>query len=451
MAAMTDSLHPRAGVRPGVLARLLLGLAALGNLMFLSILLFRSASYSDPLILAGRTLGLFGALLMAGQLVLVARLPWLDRRIGMDRLTSWHRRTGFTLLCLVLAHVGCVVMGYSAASGTSPVAQVLDLSRTYDGVLRAIVAVWLFVVVGVSSARFARRRMPYEVWHVVHLVTYAAVLLAFTHQLAVGTTFATSPAAIVYWWSVWSVAWACLVAGRFALPIWRNVRHQLRVESVHQESADVVSIRITGRRLDRLPAEAGQFFLWRFAVPALWWQAHPFSLSAAPDGRSLRITVKALGSGTAKLSTITPGTRVFIEGPYGAFTPKQRTRSGTLLIAGGVGITPVRALLEELRGDVTVIYRSRSEADAVLSRELQGLAAERDAVVVHLLIGTSESLGAAGAVLGARSLSWLVPDIVDRDVYVCGPPGMMQAVLDTLRELGVPKKQVHAERFSLAG
>ncbi|WP_416980275.1 ferric reductase-like transmembrane domain-containing protein [Streptomyces sp. T028] len=439
---------PPTAIRPKVVARTGLYAVLAANAAVVTLFAVQAGFASNALVVIGRFAGLYGALLMAFQLLLVARLPWLDRRIGMDRLTNWHRWTGFGLLWTLVGHMVFITLGYadsSADSSLDPVSQLVDLAETVEGVLRATVAMALILVVGGVSARWARRRLAYETWHFVHLYTYVAVVLAFTHQVAVGTTFTASSAATAYWYGVWTVALGSVVLGRAVLPLWRNWRHQLRVEKVVPESDNVVSVYITGRDLDRLPARAGQFFLWRFLTKDRWWQANPFSLSAAPDGTRLRLTAKAAGDGSAGLRHIKPGTRVFAEGPYGAFTAMHRTRAESLLIAGGVGVTPIRALLEEIDGHAVVVYRVGGERDAVLYDELRELAAAKGAEL-HLVTGPP-----VPDRLAPRELAALVPDITERDVFLCGPPPMMNAVLGTLRELDVPKQQIHFERFSLAG
>jgi ferredoxin-NADP reductase len=231
------------------------------------------------------------------------------------------------------------------------------------------------------------------------------------------------------------------------MPLWRNAYHRFQVAEVVHESDDVVSVRVTGRHLDRLPARAGQFCIWRFPGHNHWWLANPFSLSAAPDGYTLRLTAKAVGSASAGLRHLPVGSRAFVEGPYGAFTALHRTRPGALLIAGGVGITPIRALLEEEPGgDIVVLYRVRSENDAVLVDEVRALIDDRGGRL-HLLTGRTEE---GTSPFEPDNLLALVPDITERDVYVCGPPAMTSAVLSTLRSLKVPDRQVHAERFGLA-
>ncbi|WP_307783626.1 ferredoxin reductase family protein [Streptomyces spinoverrucosus] len=445
MTTVQSPAAPVAAIRPKVMARTGLYAVLAANVAVVTYFFVQAGFASNALIVIGRLAGLYAALLMAFQLVLVARLPWFDRRIGMDRLTLWHRRLGFSLLWTLLAHAVFITFGYADSSGLDPVNQLVDLAETVEGVLRAVVALALIIVVGTVSGRFARRRLAYETWHFIHLYTYLAVVLAFSHQVAVGTTFVASPTATGYWWTLWTVALGSVVVGRLVLPLWRNWRHQLRVSAVVPENDNVVSVYVTGRDLDRLPARAGQFFLWRFLTRGRWWQANPWSLSAAPDGRSLRLTAKALGDGSAGLRHLEVGTRVFAEGPYGAFTTMHRTRPDALLIAGGVGITPMRALLEELHGHAVLIYRVATDQDAVLYDELRELAHAKGAEL-YLVTGPAQPDR-----LSKGELARLVPDIADRDVYLCGPPGMTRAVLNSLRELGVPKAQIHHERFSLAG
>ncbi|MER7185152.1 ferredoxin reductase family protein [Streptomyces hyaluromycini] len=445
MTTVQSPPAPPTAIRPRVVARTGLYAVLAANAAVVACFFAQAGFASNALIVIGRFFGLYGALVMAFQLVLVARLPWLDRRIGMDRLTSWHRWTGFALLWTLLAHAVFISFGYADGAGVGPVSELVDLAETTQGVLRATVALGIIIVVGAVSARYARRRLAYETWHFVHLYTYVAVVLAFSHQVAVGTTFTSSSAAKTYWYAVWGVALGAVALGRLVLPLWRNYRHQFRVSAVVPESDNVVSVYVTGRDLDKLGAQAGQFFLWRFLTKDRWWQANPFSLSAAPDGRTLRLTAKAAGDGSAALRHLKPGTRVFAEGPYGAFTTLHRRKPESLLIAGGVGVTPIRALLEDLEGHAVVIYRVGTDRDAVLYDELRDLAVAKGAEL-HLVTGPP-----VPDRLAPRELVRLVPDIADRDVFLCGPPPMMNAVLRTLGDLGVPKPQIHFERFSLAG
>jgi len=436
----------RGSTLPVVRARLALWAFVVVNVAIVEVLFFTAGTGKNEILTVAKFFGMHAAVVLLCQLLLVARLPWLDRRIGMDRLTVWHRWVGFTLLWTILTHATLIVLGYATLDDASMGKTFLALAGVPASLL-GMSAATLIVVIGAISTRGIRRRLRYETWHALHLSLYLALGLAFTHQLLETTTFTSSAFAMAYWWLLWLGSFGALVVGRLVVPLWRNNYHRFRVAAVVPESPDVVSVYVTGRHLDRLPARAGQFFLWHFLGHNHWWWANPFSLSAAPDGRSLRLTAKAVGDTSAGLRTVPVGTRVFLEGPYGAFTALHRTRPGVLLIAGGVGITPVRALLEDHRGgDVVVLYRVRDERDAVLLGEVRQLVAERHGRL-HVLTGRT----AAGArPFAPDQLHAGVPDLRERDVYVCGPPAMTAAVLASLRELRVPSNQVHAEKFSLA-
>jgi predicted ferric reductase len=371
----------------------------------------------------GRVTGLLGAYLALVQLLLLARIPGLD----LERLVRVHRWNGFACLALLLAHAVLITAGYTLGDRISLPDEVSRLISGYPGVITATAGLAVLIAVTVTSVVIVRRRLRYETWYFVHLYAYLGVALAFSHQLATGSSFVGRPGARAYWYVLYAVTLGALVAFRIALPLWRSLRHRLEVVRVVDEAPGVVSLEIGGRRLDRLKARTGQFFMWRFLTRRHWWEAHPFSLSAAPDGRRLRITVKGLGDYTTSLRDVPPGTRVIAEGPFGGFRPTGR---GVALIAGGIGITPVRALLEDLPGDVVVVYRVSRDEDVILRTELDELAH------VHYLVG--------GAPLSPERLLEIVPDLAERDVFVCGPPAMTEAV----RATGVPRRQVFVERFA---
>lgn len=399
---------------------------------------------------AGQLTALFGTYLVLLQLVLMSRSPWLDQLFGMDRLAAAHRWVGFGCVWLLVAHGMLTTVGYAFGDGTSVVSEAWTLVTTYPFVLWAVVGLGLFIAVAVSSMRAARRRLSYETWHAIHLYAYLAVALTFAHQLVVGADFADDPVARLYWIGLYVATAATIVVFRFGQPARVSLRHRLRVGNVVREGPGVVSIYLTGRDLDRLAIRSGQYLVCRFLTRDGWWRGHPFSISAAPNGDWLRVTVKDLGDDTNRLQRLKVGTPVFVEGPYGALTGARRTRSRVLLVAGGIGITPLRALLEELPtrpGEMTLVYRARRAEDLVFRSELDAIAATNGATV-HYIVGRRGTWEMPTEPLGPASLGALVPDVASRDVYVCGPTSMMTTVQRSLRVLGVPAAQIHSERFA---
>ena len=388
----------------------------------------------------GRVTGLLGAYLALVELLLLARVPVLDR-LGSDRVGAWHRWNGAACLTLIAAHTVLVTAGYALTDDVGFLHELGDLLSRYTGVLLATIALGLLIVVVVTSVVAVRRRLGYRTWHLLHVLAYVAVALAFSHQLATGQEFQRQPVARAYWWALYAATVAAILAFRVVIPVVRSLRHDLRVTRVVREAPDVVSVEIGGRDLDRLPALSGQFLHWRFLARGLWTEAHPFSLSAAPGDR-LRITVKRLGDYTARLASLRPGTRVIVEGPYGGLTSAARRQPRAVLIAGGVGIAPIRALLEDMPGELSVIYRAGREADLLFRDELDELSSRRGAHV-HYVVGEQ----GADRLLSPEHLRELVPDLAERDVYVCGPVSMTAAMRASLRSAGVPDRHIVSEAF----
>lgn len=392
---------------------------------------------------SGRVTGLVGTYLVLAGILLMGRIPWLDDLIGIGRLAVWHRRVGEAVAILLVAHTLLTIVGYAMASHVDVLGETKRIVVYYPDMLMATVGLLVLVLVVVTSLRIVRSRLAYETWHFIHLYAYLAIALTFAHQLAAGDDFATHPLNRALWLVLYLGALGLFFWYRLAAPVFFSWWHRLRVREVVPEAHGVVSVYIGGRRLHELRAEAGQYVRWRFLTKQDWWHAHPFSLSAAPNGLYLRLTAQARGGQSGRVALLEPGTRVIAEGPHGAFTRHRRTRRKVLLVAGGIGITPMRALFEALPGDVALLYRASSEADVVFRDELDAIARRRGTRVRYVLGPRTR----APDPLGAARLRALVPDVAERDAFVCGPPGMTQHVARSLRRAGVPRRHIHVEGF----
>jgi predicted ferric reductase len=396
------------------------------------------------LVLAAHVTGMlagYGVVVLVG---LMSRNPAVERGVGADRLARWHGHGGRAVVSLTLVHAWAAVESWAESRG-EPFWLALWHVLSLPGLIAATVATGLLVVVAVVSVRAARRRLSWERWHTVHLLVYVAVALSFVHELA-GPDVAGHRVLQIGWALLYTGVFAQLVEHRVITPLRNATRHRMRVKAVVPENPGVVSVVIEGCDLHELRAESGQFFRWRFLTPDLWKTAHPFSLSAPPTSSALRLTVKALGDGSTGIQSLEPGTWVLAEGPYGAITAHRRTRRDVLLVAGGVGITPMRALFETLPlrpgQDLLLLYRARSMTDALFVRELDAIARRRGARVQYLV---GDRVGPFTPAL----FQHFVPNLRDRDVYLCGPPGMATAARKALMQAGLPETHLHEERFDL--
>jgi predicted ferric reductase len=404
----------------------------------------------------GRLTGMVASDLLLVQVLLMARIPLVEMTYGQDELARRHRWVGFSSFNLMLVHIVTITLGYAATSPKGLWGTIVDFILNYPGMLLAVAGTVALVGVTITSIKMARARLRYESWHLLHLYAYLGVGLALPHQLWTGKDFLTSTVATVFWWTLWAATAASVLIWRVGQPLWRSLRHQLVVQEVRAENDKVTTVVMRGRNLHLLPVRAGQFLQWRFLDGPGFTRAHPYSLSAAPDGRTLRITAAHLGGGSAALASLRPGTRVLFEGPYGRLHEGVRTRRKVLLMASGIGITPMRALFEDLDqrpGDVTLVYRASSEQDRILVDELSTLAGSHQArffvVIGRRASGRPSWLPQHAAHLGdVEALRQLVPDVANHDVFICGSPGWMDAAEQAVLGAGVPREHVHIERFT---
>jgi predicted ferric reductase len=421
------------------------GLATCVELCWLGTPVEALATAGDAMTAVSRLTGMVSGFVLLVQVLLQSRIGWLERGIGPHALLGWHRRLGFALVVTVLVHLVTGVVGYAAVAGVPVLDQAWTMLTSYQQMGTAFGAAGLLLVVALLAVQEIRRALPYELWYWLHRTSYGVLLLGYGHQFHYGQELIHGGFGWWYWAGLHVLVLGFVVWGRLLHPLVLNLRHQLRVVDVVAESHDAVSIYVAGRRLHRLGAHGGQFFRWRFLTRDAWWQSHPFSLSAAPNGRWLRLTVRAVGRHTADLRHLETGVRVLVHGPSGVFTASRRRRSRAVLIAWGSGIAPIRALLEELPSDAVLVYRARSRSDLVFHPELAELAYHR-ATRIHYVLGRRTDPGPRHLATPA-GIRELVPDVRRRDVYLCGPADAVRPVRHALRRLGVPRGQIHLDAF----
>ncbi len=401
----------------------------------------------------GRLAGLLAALGVLVQMMLVGRGKWAEQAFGLDRLTRLHHLLGFSLVLVLLLHPVLVTFGHALQADASCWEQTLDFWKNWRGLALASVGLAMMLAALATSVLVRVKRMRYEVWYATHLTLYVAFALTFLHQIVTGSDFTDHPAFKAHWFLLYAAVLTHLVVCRFARPCLLFFRHRFSVDRLVPEAADVTSVHVVGKKLSAFCAEAGQFVIVRFWASGFRCEAHPFSLSCLPDGTRLRLSIKQVGDFTRRIPELKPGTPVVIDGPYGVLTSRKSASDKVLLIAGGIGITPIRALAEEMVNagrDVVLLYGNRTRSGTVFAGELDALVARSGGrlSLVHVLSGDPEWTGEKGYVDRDR-LVRLVPSLAERDVFLCGPPAMMRGVLRALASLGVPQCRIHHELFAL--
>ncbi|WP_062377182.1 ferredoxin reductase family protein [Demequina pelophila] len=396
----------------------------------------------------GRLAGIVASTTILCQLILIGRIPWVERYVGHDKAARLHGQLGRMGFLFILAHLVFIVTGYALSTRSGVLDQAWSLVVDYGGpMFLAWAGFILLTAVVVTSLALMRSRWSYEDWHVVHLFAYVAIGFSVPHQFTDGSTFREMGWGWWYWLVLWTVAVGGLLVFRVIRPLVLLRRHDLRVAALDRLADGSIVVTMSGRDLTRLGPRPGQFLLFRFLDRERWAQAHPYSLSRAPLDGWLRITVKPLGDGSAGLANLRVGTRVMVEGPLGTMTEDSRAGDHLVLAGAGVGITPVLALLEGAAyrpGECTVIVRASSIAEAPHLDEIRAIATARGARLYELIGHRGASWGAAGA---EAPLPVLVPEIAGADVYACGPEAWADALLAEARACGVSEDRLHREEF----
>jgi len=410
---------------------------------------FITGDGAKQLIAAGRLSGLLLTFFVLVQLLLIGRTGWIEKIFGLDKLSRLHHWIGLALVSVLILHPLFLTFGYGMRNGSGFVQQFLDF-QDWEDVFGATLAFFIFLGVIAVSLVSVAKKIKYETWYFIHLATHLAILMAFGHQVEVGRDL-MHPAFAGYWYALYAFVLLNFAYYRFGRPLYNHVRHRFKVDRIVTETPDVVSIYLTGKALTNFRFASGQFALWRFLAKDYWTEAHPFSFSKAYDGQSLRITAKASGDFTRRLKDLKPGTPVILDGPHGVFTTDRAEHDKFLFIAGGIGITPILPLMSTLASsgkNCTLIYANRDLAGTALKGEIDDLAAQYRCRVHYVMSDDPNWSGEKGYV-DTDCLARLVPDLKERDVFLCGPPSMLTGVRKALDVCGVPPSNIHFEKFSL--
>ncbi|AIC46884.1 ferredoxin reductase family protein [Rhodoluna lacicola] len=402
-----------------------------------------------------RLTSLLGTALLLILLLLVARVPWIDKFYGHDGATVVHKRLGKPVLYLIVAHFLASLVQYSITNAKAIGTTLWWFITDVQDMLIATIGLALMIVVVLTSINFTRRKMSYEAWFFVHLTSYVSVALAVPHIFTAGSDVAGKPVQTTIWVALYLFVFLNILWFRVIIPIRKSFRKRLVLAQTVRDSSDTVSLYLTGKHLEKIEAVSGQFYFLRVLTPSQWWRPHPFSISAAPNGEYLRFTIGDRGDDTKLMQNIKPGTSIAIEGPYGLFTEERRTKEKVVLIASGIGIPPIRTLAESMAarpGDITVIYRVRNEADASLLSEIQEICRRRE-FPLHVIAGPRASKNSWLNDDGSNTpdvarLTVMAPHVSEADVYICGPEAWTHSVIKTVRKAGTPVDNIHSEEYA---
>lgn len=404
------------------------------------------------LIAFGRLFGLLAVYFVLVQFLLIGRVVWIEKTFGLDKLSRIHHLNGEFSIFFILLHPIFLTFGYAISSKQNVIGQFLTFLTAYEDVFMAFLSAIIFIVIVFLSIYIVRKKLKYETWYFIHLLTYVAIILAWGHQLENGEDFLTNRWFVYYWYLLYVFVFGQFIVFRFLRPLYLFYKHRFFVEKIVKETADTNSVYISGKKMNEFKIKAGQFMIFRFLARKFWWQAHPFSLSKSFDGKTIRITPKNVGDFTSLIPQLAIHTPVLIDGPYGIFTKETAKKNKILFIAGGIGITPIRSLLEQAAKEgknIVLLYSNKTREDIVFKKEISQLKEKYDFPVYYFLTQEEKNNDYLKGRIDETRLKTLVKDLDKRETFICGPKIFINSLRQILISLGVRKNQIHFELFSL--
>ena len=386
--------------------------------------------------------GSVGFVVLFIQFALSSRVKSLEIDVGLDRMIHVHRITGIVGVSLIFLHLAALTLYELLRFG------VLSLS-----LLKASGAIAFLVMLVVSFAALFYKRLGwrYESWKRVHFASYVVFPIVFIHSMYQSERMVLDGFVMqAYWWVLLAI-WAAIVLYKVVIAIRVRSRPHT-VTGVTPVSHDVTTVTFAGPALRHRP---GQFMLVSVAMGDRVEPSHPYTIASSPRSDTLQISAKAVGDFSSALPDLQPGSRAFIEGPYGVFSFLNYDSLSLVFIAGGIGITPFMSQLRYLRDTtlsrkVRLIWGNKTEEDLCFTDELEAMKRElSDFDFVHVMSHQDDWPGERGFIT-RELVERHVHDKDDATFFVCGPPVMMEKVIPMLgREMAIPGDRIRYERFAL--
>jgi len=422
---------------------LVVGYIAAASLPIVLALALQAGLYGPFLRIAGKGAALVGFMLLVLQTVLTSRIRLIERPFGLDRVMRFHKRIAITAGVLLLLHPILLGLGQSENWKLSFVPA--------WGINLGLIALSLLGVGVLFALFFPTLGVEYQVWRFLHKGMIAVLIVGFVHALYIGSAFGWAGMRIL-WWILFLTAVGLFLYRNFFVPAWG--RRRFRVQSVEAETHNTFTLKLVSERGRPLEHQPGQFMFLKLLRPGRTSEEHPFTISSSPTREEpVTVTIKQSGDFTNTIHQTRPGDQARIEAPYGRFSFAYRDAKSFLFIAGGVGITPIMSMLRALedirdRRPATLIYANRTERDIIFREELSRRA---DVVrTVHVLSDAGPDWKGLRGFVTAEIIRNTGGELLkEADVFLCGPPPMMDALVRMLRSLGVPAKRIHHERFAL--
>ncbi len=389
----------------------------------------------------GQTLGLVALGILSMQVILGSRFHIADKGFGLDKVMSFHRKMGIAALVMLILHPVLLAISHS------------EFALLYSFSMGALINIGkitllLLIIVIFVALYFSKFGIDYNKWRLMHKSAIFVVVLGFVHSL-IARDDGIFEGKNVLWFIMFMIPISVYLYRNLLWPF--IARKKYTIEEIKQETHDTFSLYLKPIAKDIGKHKPGQFMFIKLCLERC--EEHPFTIPCvSDDSGNICATVKKSGNFTNKIDNAKEGDTVLVDGPYGRFSFIYDNPENFVFIAGGVGITPILAMLRYLREtkddrQIVLLYANKSEKDIIFRKELETM--PDNFKIVHCLSRQEEWDGCKGHV-DFDNITINAGEIIDSaDFYICGPPPMMAAVIQDLKSGGISKEKIHFEKFSI--
>lgn len=418
--------------------------------------------YNGSIYMITMMLGAFAYTWLMAELILSARAKFIERCFGMDKLYRFHGWMALVSVLLVFTHK--IIL--ENEMGDTDVGFIGNLAFVFFLIICIMALVFManIIVAKVKPLAIFKRKLQkawfakYESQVLLHNLAVVALVILLVHVML---TYSARQSILV------TLTYVIYFAIAFGFYLYHKVfkrgllnKNLYTVKELTQESENMWTLTLAPKKGDTFKYLPGQFGFFRIIGKDIQAEEHPFSISSDPSVTGfLGITIKELGDYTSTIKNVKVGDKVLVDAPYGKFSylnyPHEK---GVVLIAGGVGITPILSMIRHMNAvdknqDVTLIWGLNTQDDFICMDELKEIQQSmKNFRLVPVMFRDDTWEGEKGVIDKDKILSIMQKNnlnLNEKGYYVCGPEVMLQNVLKSLREFKIPKKYVHFEKFSL--
>lgn len=406
----------------------------------------RFDSFLGSLVSVGQLLGIVGFMLFAINIILSARMHWLENIFyGLNKVYIYHARIGKSAFYLMLFHPLTLFFGYNGFT-TAGLLSFFTPTKANIALSSGIIGFFLMIVLVILTIYFApRRHIKYNIWKWTHKFMGVVLFLGAIHAFLMPSdvsSFAPLKFYILGIFILSSLAYLYhSVLGRFL-----KKKYQYIVSNVNVLGGNVTEVTLKPfTQKHKMVFTPGQFAFISFVDKNVSSESHPFSLTSSTTDETISFNMKSLGDYTSTLPNLQVGAKAFIEGPFGKFSYKDSQNKKQIWIAGGIGVTPFLSMIQSVKDEpeyfVEFYYCLRNETEAVHLEELKSFENSNIKIITHY----SDTAGFINADIVKNKSTGLL----DKEIFICAPPMMIHSLRKQLISLGVKNTNIHSEEFKL--